>query len=757
MVFIFDLGTVGDGSANSTYYFDDVSQSTVTGGGTGGTLTQMNLPVTFDSATVDYGLIGFGGAEASTIVVDPTLATNKVVKVIKSATAELWAGTTVTAAAGLGFSSPIPFTASATKMNVRVWSPTAGIKVRLKVEDHNDNTHTVETEATVTTASGWQTLEFNFANQATGTAALNLAFVYDKASIFFNFGVTGATAGEKTYYFDDVAFGAAPTTGTGTAPTLPMDFESSTIAYSFIDFDGGTATKVANPQSTGINTSATVAKMVKGAGQPWAGSKIVMASPVDFTTKKLFKVKVWSPVAGKKLLLKFEGAGAAFEKESVGVTAANTWQELSFDFTGVAGVNNLNNTIVFIFDLGTAGDGSANSTYYFDDVSQTTAPVVVAAPLVAAPTPPARLAADVKSLFSGAYAEIAGTEWNANWGQSTVSEAVSIEGNATRKYSNLNYIGVVPAAAMDATGMTHLHLDIWTPDCTAFEVFIINPGPVEQKVTLTPTLLGWNSFDISLADYSNIAMNNVAQFKFVSPNQNSTVYMDNMYFYRPAVVGPITTAPTNLSYGGNLRFQINKDVFSVTPTVTANPVPTFSITPAVPTGMSFDTVTGSIVGTPTVEKGPVSYTVTAKNSIGSQSITFTIEIFNNDHDFDGIDDAVDNCPEFYNPNQEDKDKDGIGDICTQEKEVKVAQGFSPNGDGINDTWYIKNIENHQNSHVRVFNKMGAEVFVSRDYNNQWDGTYKNTGEIVAAGSYFYQVDLGGDGSIDLQGWIYIAN
>jgi hypothetical protein len=37
----------------------------------------------------------------------------------------------------------------------------------LESRDHNDNTHTVETEATVTTASGWQTLEFNFANQAT--------------------------------------------------------------------------------------------------------------------------------------------------------------------------------------------------------------------------------------------------------------------------------------------------------------------------------------------------------------------------------------------------------------------------------------------------------------------------------------------------------------------------------------------------------------------------------------------------------------
>jgi hypothetical protein len=52
------------------------------------------------------------------------------------------------AAAGLDL-VVIPFTASATKMNVRVWSPTAGIKVRLKVEDHNDNTHTVETEVTV--------------------------------------------------------------------------------------------------------------------------------------------------------------------------------------------------------------------------------------------------------------------------------------------------------------------------------------------------------------------------------------------------------------------------------------------------------------------------------------------------------------------------------------------------------------------------------------------------------------------------------
>ncbi|MBK7442889.1 MAG: hypothetical protein IPI65_15555 [Bacteroidetes bacterium] len=53
-------------------------------------LEQMDLPVTFDLLGVEYGLIGFGGAEASTNESDPTGAPTLVAKVIKSATAELW-------------------------------------------------------------------------------------------------------------------------------------------------------------------------------------------------------------------------------------------------------------------------------------------------------------------------------------------------------------------------------------------------------------------------------------------------------------------------------------------------------------------------------------------------------------------------------------------------------------------------------------------------------------------------------------------
>jgi hypothetical protein len=75
-----------------------------------------------------------------------------------------------------------------------VYSPDAGIPVRLKVEDRTDNTISVETEATTTVANAWETLTFDFSTPAAGTAALNLANTYDKASIFFNFGTDGNTA-----------------------------------------------------------------------------------------------------------------------------------------------------------------------------------------------------------------------------------------------------------------------------------------------------------------------------------------------------------------------------------------------------------------------------------------------------------------------------------------------------------------------------------------------------------------------------------
>ena len=129
-----------------------------------------------------------------------------------------------------------------------------------------------------------------------------------------------------------------------------------------------------------------------------------------------------------------------------------------------------NNAVATVDALGTGsaiGQGSANITAKLGLVSaagiltvNVTAPL--AEPNTAAPTPPSRNAADVISLFSGAYSDLAGTDWFPNWGQTTVVTEVNIEGNPTKKYANFNYQGVqfLNAVDADAAGMTKLHCQI---------------------------------------------------------------------------------------------------------------------------------------------------------------------------------------------------------------------------------------------------------------------------------------------------------
>ena len=187
-------------------------------------LSQIDLPVTFESAAVNYTMTDFGGNTA-TVVVDPTDPTNMVAEVIKGASAQLWAGTTVSTPSGLA--SAIPFTATDSVMSVRVWSPDANIPVRLKVEDHTNSNIYVETEAITTVAGQWETLYFNFNNEVTGTTPINLANTYDMGSLFFDFGTDGATNGLKTYYFDDVQMDSICVATTSSITVTGLDVYTS--------------------------------------------------------------------------------------------------------------------------------------------------------------------------------------------------------------------------------------------------------------------------------------------------------------------------------------------------------------------------------------------------------------------------------------------------------------------------------------------------------------------------------------------------
>jgi gliding motility-associated-like protein len=64
--------------------------------------------------------------------------------------------------------------------------------------------------------------------------------------------------------------------------------------------------------------------------------------------------------------------------------------------------------------------------------------------------------------------------------------------------------------------------------------------------------------------------------------------------------------------------------------------------------------------------------------------------------------------------------------------------FTPNGDGVNDTWTIKNLDLYPNSVIEIYTSAGLLVYRSSGSSNPWDGNYK--GKPLPAGTYYYAID-----------------
>ena len=107
---------------------------------------------------------------------------------------------------------------------------------------------------------------------------------------------------------------------------------------------------------------------------------------------------------------------------------------------------------------------------------------------------------------------------------------------------------------------------------------------------------------------------------------------------------------------------------------------------------------------------------------------------------------LDCIPDELDP---DDNNDGYPD-----GQVLISEFVSPNGDGINDTWLVKEINRYPNNQVWIFTRTGYEVFNTQNYRNDWTGT--KGGTLLPEGSYYYRIDLGGNGTIDLEGWLYLT-
>lgn len=86
--------------------------------------------------------------------------------------------------------------------------------------------------------------------------------------------------------------------------------------------------------------------------------------------------------------------------------------------------------------------------------------------------------------------------------------------------------------------------------------------------------------------------------------------------------------------------------------------------------------------------------------------------------------------------------------------IFIPNVFSPNGDGINDTWLVEPLDLFDESVTLVYNRYGQVVYKSNGYSKPWDGTHN--GKPVPAGNYYYVIDLRVNKEPRLTGWLFIV-
>ena len=170
-----------------------------------------------------------------------------------------------------------------------------------------------------------------------------------------------------------------------------------------------------------------------------------------------------------------------------------------------------------------------------------------------APTAPTVAEKKVISLYSDAYATTNNFTAHEGWGDATVYEELTFDGNKVRYYTNLNWLGwQFISAPINALNMEKLHLDIWAEFAGSLKITPIYGGDgltKDDSKGKVVELQGqqWNSIDLNLAtDFSNLNFASIFQLKFGDAIGGTTFAIDNVYFYRVSEIVD-TEAPTNVT------------------------------------------------------------------------------------------------------------------------------------------------------------------------------------------------------------------
>lgn len=363
------------------------------------------------------------------------------------------------------------------------------------------------------------------------------------------------------------------------AQNQPIDFEpggnGADWTWTVFENDDDPAVEIiANPDPSGANTSSTVAKFTaRVGGNPWAGcesnSGADLGPFVLSESNSIIKIMVWKTVISDVGIKLAAPSGWSQGEIKIPNTLVNQWEEITFNFSTFVNppteLGQLSQIVVYPdFDL---SGRTQENIIFFDNItfSGASAPLI---PLTPAPTP-TQDASNVISLFSDAYTNAPVDTWRTDWSSATLTD-IEIQGNATKRYSNLDFVGIETVNnQLNITEMTHIHLDVWSADFTFFGIKLVDFGPngvfdgggddTEHQVNFDmPSQGQWVGLDIPLTQFVGLTgRENIAQYILVGqPTGSTTVFVDNVYFYNSdgeePSVGPATPAPTPTQLPANV-------------------------------------------------------------------------------------------------------------------------------------------------------------------------------------------------------------
>ena len=364
---IMDNGTQGDGSADWTIQFDNIrlcSNNAGGGGGGGASLDDCGGDLVNDFETDTDAIFDNFGGGVGTIIDNPDTSVNTSAKVgqyVKNA-GEVFGGVTIEVDPDIDFDSGV--------FSIDVYSE-AVRQLLFKLEGLN-------IEVVVpTSGTGWETLTYDFSSVGGNVGSVTAI------TLIMDNGTQGDGSADWTIQFDNIRLCSnnAGGGGGGGGPTalssLPADFESGEEFGGVFEPASVDGSITANPVSGGINTSANVYTFNKPAGTEfYGGMENVFAAPLDLTTTRTFRVKVYS--TKPNIIVQFElqsrpndGSVPNYSIQQT-VTNANEWVELTFDFGAVVPGSfnpSIYNAIVIIPDFDPGNNPTATSeTYYIDDL-----------------------------------------------------------------------------------------------------------------------------------------------------------------------------------------------------------------------------------------------------------------------------------------------------------------------------------------------------------------------------------------------------